>query len=96
MVNSMFDKTEQLVRLLVTDSVGSTEAERSCPSLRRLKTYYEFMTQEYLEHCAVLHVCQHKLCALDIYEGRDSCKEDWLRRDIRGREGRMIKGEERK
>ena len=66
---SMIDQVEQLVRLLLTNPASSAEAERSYSSLRKLKTYMRSsITEERVIHCAVLHVHQHKLDALDIHE----------------------------
>jgi hAT family C-terminal dimerisation region len=68
-VKSIFDLMEQLVHLLLTNPVSNAEAERGFSSLRRLKTCMRsYMTQEHLNHYAVLHVHQHQLDALDIDE----------------------------
>ena len=66
-VRSMFDPVEQLVRLLLTIPCSSAEAERSFSSLRRLKTYLRSsMSQQRLNHLAVLHVHRDRLYSIDI------------------------------
>ncbi len=69
----MFDQVEQLVIcLLLTNAASSAEAERSFSSLlsAQIENLYvrSCMSQEHLNHCAVLHVHQHKLDALDVDE----------------------------
>jgi hypothetical protein len=64
---SVFDQMEQLVCLLLTNPASS--AEGSFSRLCRLKTYMRsYIIQEHLNYCAVLHIHQHKLDALDIVE----------------------------
>jgi len=66
-VRSMFDQVEQLVRLLLTIPCSSAEAERSFSSLRRLKTYLRnSMSQQRLNHLAVLHVHRDRIDSIDI------------------------------
>ena len=67
-VRSMFDQVEQLVRLLLTIPCSSAEAESSFSSLRRLKTYTcaTQMSQQRLNHLAVLHVHRDRLYSIDI------------------------------
>jgi len=63
----MFDQVEQLVRLLLTIPCSSAEAERSFSSLRRLKTYLRnSMSQQRLNHLAVLQVHRERLDGIDI------------------------------
>ena len=71
-VKSMFDQVEQLVCLLLTNPANNAEAERSFSSL--LSAQIENLCAKLYEpgasynHCAVLHVHQYKLDALDIDE----------------------------
>lgn len=66
-VRSLFDQDEQLVRLLLTIPCSSAEAERSFSSLRRLKTYLRnSMSQQRLNHLAVLHVHRDRQDSIDI------------------------------
>ena len=58
-VCKLFPQLEMLVRLLLTITCSSAEAQRSFSCLRRLKTYMRnSMTQMRLNHLAVLHVHQ--------------------------------------
>jgi hypothetical protein len=86
-VRSMFDQLEQLVRLLLVIPASSCEAERSFSSLRRLKTYLRSsMLQERLTHCAILHVHQLHLDALNIDDiARDFVEKHDTRRLVFGR-----------
>src|SRR6218665_2646004 len=57
---------EQLLRLLLVLPVSSASFERSFSGLRRLKTWLRStMTQQRLNHIAVLHTHQEELDALD-------------------------------
>jgi len=61
-IRTMFNEVEQLVRLLMTVPCSNAEAERSFSALRRLKTYLRSrMSQERLNHLAVMHVNQDRL-----------------------------------
>jgi hypothetical protein len=86
-IRSMFDQLEQLVRLLLVIPASSCEAERSFSSLRRLKTYLRSsMLQERLTHCAILHVHQLHLDALNIDDiARDFIEKHDTRRLVFGR-----------
>ena len=62
----LFPHVEQLLRLLLVLPVSSASSERSFSSLRRLKTWLRAtMTQQRLNHIAVLHTHQEELDALD-------------------------------
>lgn len=62
----LFPHVEQLLRLLLVLPVSSASSERSFSSLRRLKTWLRTtMTQQRLNHIAVLHTHQEELDALD-------------------------------
>jgi len=66
-VRSMFDQVEQLVRFLLMIPCSSAEAKRSFSSLRRLKTYLRnSMSQQRLNHLAVLHAHRERLDGIDI------------------------------
>ena len=63
----MFDQVEQIVRLLLMIPCSSAEAEGSFSSLRRLKTYLQnSMSQQRLNHLAVLHIHRERLDGIDI------------------------------
>ena len=66
-IRSTFDQVEQLIRLLLTIPCSSAEAERSFSSLRRLRTYLSnSMSQQRLNHLAVLRVHRDRLYSIDI------------------------------
>ena len=66
-VRKLFGQVETLVRLLLTISCSSAEAERSFYGLRRLKTYLRnSMGQKRLNHLAVLNVHQEMADNIDL------------------------------
>jgi len=66
-VRSLFDQVQLLIELLLVVPASSATAERSFSALRRLKTYLRAtMSQERLNHVALLHVHQNRVDCLDI------------------------------
>jgi len=66
-VRCMFDQVEKLVWLMLTIPCSNAEAERSFSSLSRLKTYLcNSMSQQRLNHLAVLHVHRDRIHSIDI------------------------------
>ena len=66
-VRKLFPQVEIFVRLLLTISCSSTEAEKSFSCLHRLKTYMRnSMTQMKRNHLAGLHVHQEMTDNVDI------------------------------
>ena len=66
-VRTLFDQVQLLMELLLVVPASSATAERSFSALRRLKTYLRAtMSQERLNHVALLHVHQNRVDCLDI------------------------------
>ena len=65
--NHVLLQVESLVKVLVTIPCSNAEAERSFSKLRLLKTYLRStMTQERLNHLAILNVHRDKLDEINI------------------------------
>ena len=63
----LFSSVKQVMKLLLVVPASSAVAERSFSALRRLKAYLRStMTQERLQHLALLHVHKDRLNRLDL------------------------------
>ena len=71
--NTFMSEVVVLIRLILVSPATNATSERSFSALRRLKTYLRStMTQQRLNHCALLHVLREECDELDL---RDIAKD---------------------